>query len=58
MRDHDTVRGMLEERLARLLSRVGHIEGDLRSERTAATERVRAAAGRWTQDGWPRFRPR
>ena len=30
MRDHDTVRGMLEERLARLLSRVGHIEGDLR----------------------------
>jgi RNA polymerase-binding transcription factor DksA len=30
MRDHDTVRGMLEERLARLLSRVGRIEGDLR----------------------------
>ena len=30
MREHDTVRGMLEERLARLLSRVGHIEGDLR----------------------------
>ena len=30
MRDHDTVRGMLEERLARLLRRVRHIEGDLR----------------------------
>ena len=30
MRDHDTVRGMLEERLAGLLRRVGHIEGDLR----------------------------
>ena len=30
MRDHETVRGMLEERLARLLRRVGRIEGDLR----------------------------